>query len=547
MSISSAFRKYSAEYDNSDVLYELLDTRTEAWRALLSEEISGRILDTDANYGKRSLLFAELGTEVHAVDQRFSGLIVLQRIASSRELEIYPFHTGQSQLPYPDQMFDTIFARTTPTSLRNQLSVLEPLLKRSGTIIFESHGWPREMRLTDILGIEHDQIKRDNSIQGILKGLLFLQVRALRDQGFDSIRVLARLSKGNHRNQVIFDINNSSALAWLLSQNITLETSVGNSFLKKVTSIGDKLGILQLCFPEYLIVAKKDSEIALTEGIDILLAGKNRSVGLELSNERVQGVVKYPNSRRQSIFNRIEDRVLTGLGDVSRIAETLPNGSIEDTKMGTTRYERPVSGTTLADIIEKDVNSFNRSASIALDWIIRLQADFSTDKQWRTENEVFQELSIPGVDPHHKAINQWKLFTSPVHGDFFGTNILVKSGQVTKVIDWERSSLAENPIIDPAYFLLQYADFLGDDFEDGLYKLILNDSQYTAAVRSFLSTYYNAVNISHELFISYLPYPYIRLYRMDTTINYWTDTDWSKRVQLLWDNYDRILTLLNPV
>lgn len=69
-----------------------------------------RMLDLGCGMGRHSLLFAENGFEVTALDSSESGLRKLEASAAERGLEIEVVHADLTKLPFDDGSFDAVLA-----------------------------------------------------------------------------------------------------------------------------------------------------------------------------------------------------------------------------------------------------------------------------------------------------------------------------------------------------------------------------------------------------------------------------------------------------
>ena len=543
-----AVQDYFSEGGKQSTIKKALDTRSEGWRIFFPEELAGKHLDIQTALGKRSRLISEQSTEVHAIGSGFRRALLLKRISEELGQQVNPLRAKIDSPPYPNHSFDSTFLRSTVSGLSEQLAAIDRLLKPTGTAFIESNGWPREARFTDLVGIEHDETKRDARVTSAIRSTAYNYRNIAHQNGFESVKIFARLSLGTHRNQCLFSLENREAIGWLLSTDEYLSDSGLFKLLKTGAKIGSRTGLLKHCFPEYLIVAKKNGEIQVNEEIDLLLAGKNRSTGIKLSEGEVTEVIKYPNSKRQGSFTNLEHRVSEEISSrcPNDFADSLPTGTAEITQFGFTRREQPVTGEPLDERFGESPEQFEEVTGIAFEWIIRLQDELATNRRCQPAAEVKRELSVASASPPADAIDSVELFSTPVHGDYFGSNIYVDSGAVSSVIDWERAGLSENPFTDPAYFLLQYADYLGETFQQGFHKVFLDDNAYTEVSENAIDEYCSSVGISVEEFLLYLPYPYIRLHRMDRAINHWVDSDWIKRAKYIWDRYDALSESIQP-
>ncbi|MDN3025498.1 aminoglycoside phosphotransferase family protein [Streptomyces sp. S.PB5] len=60
----------------------------------------------------------------------------------------------------------------------------------------------------------------------------------------------------------------------------------------------------------------------------------------------------------------------------------------------------------------------------------------------------------------HRRLRRYAAPTTAVHGDFWAGNILLREGQVSGVVDWERARTAGSPLADPARFVVAYCEYL---------------------------------------------------------------------------------------
>jgi len=78
---------------------------------------------------------------------------------------------------------------------------------------------------------------------------------------------------------------------------------------------------------------------------------------------------------------------------------------------------------------------------------------------WRA-SEPAAEPVIERLADVGRRLRQHRAPTTWVHGDFWPGNLLVEGGDITGVVDWERSERAGGPLRDRIRFLLGYAYYL---------------------------------------------------------------------------------------
>ncbi|HEY9287400.1 MAG TPA: methyltransferase domain-containing protein [Candidatus Dormibacteraeota bacterium] len=118
ISIADAWDRGVADYDDLVAHGRLTRTEADAWKAVLGRALpplSGqaprRVLEVGAGTGVMSLLIAELGYQLTAIDISRGMLQEARRKAAQRRLPITFEIADAEVLPFPDDEFDAVFGR----------------------------------------------------------------------------------------------------------------------------------------------------------------------------------------------------------------------------------------------------------------------------------------------------------------------------------------------------------------------------------------------------------------------------------------------------
>lgn len=140
ISIAEAWDRGVADYDELVAHGRLTRTETDAWKAVLGRALpllrpdgAVRVLEVGAGTGVMSLLIAELGYQLTAIDISRGMLQEARRKAAQRSLPITFEIADAEVLPFPEDQFDAVFGRhilwTLPhpdKALREWRRVLHP-------------------------------------------------------------------------------------------------------------------------------------------------------------------------------------------------------------------------------------------------------------------------------------------------------------------------------------------------------------------------------------------------------------------------------------
>lgn len=541
--VREAIDSFLSRYDSVEVLDEVFKTRTESWRTLVNEKITGKCLDLNAGFGKRSLLLAELVDTVHSVDTSLPKLRVLSRLSGyeNKQDSVFPLCSEINSLPYPANSFDTIVGRFTRTELERSMPTIVDLMTDEGVFIAECNGWPREARITNLIGLESVRFQKDTSLFAPFKSNPYKFSKLFSSYGFEEVDRFALLSSPRHRNEICYKVDDEPVVQWALHGNTKGDDVPTLAWARRFAMFADKLGVLKQCYPGYLFVLGGLQKGTENNG-EILFAGKNRSTKLRIQDSEVTKAVKTPNSRRQKTANKNEIQTSEALSSGGKFADTIPKGEKIVSRLGIEWHEEPVEGTPLKQHMGSFSDSFETNAKTAIDWLIILQNEYKRELERLDEESVRDDLSVPAMDlyPPSELVSEIYIFETPVHGDYFGTNIYIDSGNVVNVIDWEWSSLSGNPVVDPGFFLLQYVERTGDDFQDGFSKTFLDETGHSVDVKELIDYYCTSVGLSKDAFLTYLAYPYIRRIKLDRELNYYLDVNWPERVEFIWEHSDEL-------
>ncbi|MCU4924905.1 methyltransferase type 11 [Halobacteria archaeon AArc-dxtr1] len=535
--------------DTQSVRSALFDAGRDAWRMLVTEQVTGRCLDVSAGFGRRSMLLAELADTVYAVDPNLSKL----RVTAARDDfesagDVVPVHTTVDELPFSGGAFDTIVADATATDrgLRGLLSALEPYLAEGGTILTTVDGWPRTLGLPRLAGIDGGT-SPSPSVTGL---------RPTTPSGFETLgerfdferTTTYALVPSASRPLYAFAVDNADAVR-TLSEFVFDDRSQTGSAGRLLLSLADRCGLLKRSLPSYLVVYERDGDdrredphshdVAALDGREqrspassthsvgrepsptftrpMLISGRSRSVVLELGDDGPTAVWKVPNRRAHEPLSRRENAVLEELRSRDEpFADTLPSGVEITSSFGACRREEPVSGRSLGGQMGGDPDAFERVLRIGFDWLIEFQHACGGERITRSPEQVEESLRFAPAGLEPPTISEpVETFETPVHGDFLAQNIYVEGDSVTSVIDWEYGALSASPVVDAGFLLLDTAARAGDDFYAGVRQVLHAETEHADRARDCLEHYCDAVDIPLRTVAVSLPAVYLHRLRLD--------------------------------
>lgn len=531
---------------DSSLVDELYDVQRDSWQALVGERVSGRCLDLNAGFGRRSMLLAELAETVYAVDSSLPKL----RIAAARDDydssdRVVPVHTTEERLPIASNSVETIVADLTTAhdqDDRTRLSRLREFLTDDGTLLCIADGWTRKAGLTALAGLEQSRPNDPSKFRpGTAEGYRSLA----REVGFDHVSVYA-LFPTAARPLYVFDVENEHAVR-TLADSLFGDGGRRSRLGKRLLTLGDRCGVLPRWYPSYLVVCTDSADVSARGTADALVtSGRARSVALETSADGVERVRKVPNRETHVPFTARENAILAYLGKRDApITDTLPVGDHLDSRFGTARVERPVEGEPLGELLTDDAESFGRALRLGFDWLASFQQEFGGETVVRSPADVREDLRFEptGIEPP-PVDEPVETFFTPVHGDFMSQNVYLKDGAVTAVIDWEYGAVEANPVIDAGFFLLEAASQVAGGARDGYTEVLCGETAYTDYAVSCANDYCDAVGIPRRTFEHYFPAVYLhRLaldWQFDAVSTYTTRmSDRSRLVEYLFERRDQ--------
>lgn len=553
---------FGTEYAHIDLLDELFTAGTENWRMLVSEHIHGDCLDLYSGYGKRSLLLAELSETVFAVDPDRAHLRFLSlRKDYESASRVVPVRGNVMSLPF-DRSFDTIVATeevfdrgASGTSFEDVVGELRQRLAADGSLILLVDGWSQQSGLANRLGIENGgQVQAPQSIRDIRR--LFRSQprgyrRTLESIGFDSVSLYA-LWPSRQLPRSVFQVDNPAS-DWILesfSNGSTVEGAVG-----RIANVFGRLGLLKYIYPSYLIVCSDGERSPIESDIPspdadydrLQVRGQSRSVALDYTDGTLHSVKKIPNRKRHAPYVRRETDVLEALRSADApIGETLPSGTVDQSRFGPVYTERPATGIPLTDRISPSVESFRDTLEVGLGWLREFQETYRGEPITVSPEQIRADLSLERLGLFPPSISEpVTLFTVPCHGDFLPRNVFVENGAVSDVIDWEYGSLIGYPVTDLAFYAIRVATNVMGDLREGIETAFLERNPYSSALREVVRDYCSDVGLSVRAFLVYLAYPWIRRRKMDYERN--AAVSYTLRsagvapyIKLLWDRMDTL-------
>lgn len=498
---------------------ELFDVRRDLWTVLVDEHITGRCLDLYADYGRRSMALAELADSVYAVDPTLEKL----QIAAAREdfavaNRVVPIHTDLDRLPFESESFDTIVVDLTEKSdVELILRELQQYLKRDGSLLFLADGWARHVKLTSLIGLEDDDFNAPGRITpGTATGY-----RSLAEAiGFNDVSVYS-LFPTKTRPLYAFDTECDDAVRWLFESILPNRNVIAHK-IKSLLPILQKRGMLNRCYPSFLIACSNSAKTSSFEfTAPLVVAGRARSVVLDIRNDDIENVWKIPNRPAHAPLTERENTLLSRLRSKdAELATTLPEGEAVKSPFGEARKEAPVAGRPLDEELTDDPKSFQRVLDIGYEWLAEFQQSMRSDDIVQSPAEVSDALSFEPANVESPTIEEpVQTFMTPIHGDFIARNIHFENGSITNVIDWEYGAPSGSPVVDAGLLLLNIASRIAGDFEEGIRTFLCSDTEYAARTRRSVRRYCDAVGLPYQTFEQYLPAAYIHRLTVDWHIN----------------------------
>ena len=485
-----------------DLRGSLFDTRRDVWRVPLADHVSGRCLEVGADFGRRSLLLADLADIVYATDSSLSKL----RVAIAREDHpsgdtVVPVHAGIDDLPFAAGAFDTIVADLTDRPVGDPtefLQGLRALCAPGGSLLVLVDGWTRRRGLTVRAGLEDTPPSSPAGLPGTPRGLRSLGT----DLGFESASVYA-LAPTAARPLYVFDVESRGASAQLA----TFLAEDGGRLqraLEPLVTAAITTPLVRSLYPSYLLVCTDEPTGAPFDIADpLVVGGRARSVLLDVEDGAVDRVVKVPNTHAHRDLARREHAVLTSLLEADDpIVETLPGGTLLETGFGPTRSEEPMGGRTLERTLTGSSDDVEQVLEQGLGWLARFQTVYGGDPVTLEAAVVEERLRFDPLEVVPPPIETpITTFPTPVHGDYLPGNITVEEGSVRGVIDWEYASLEGYPSVDAGMFLQQVAAAGAGGFESGL-RALAGETDIADTLRRHLREYCSTVGLPPETLVT---------------------------------------------
>ncbi|MFC6810676.1 phosphotransferase [Natrialbaceae archaeon GCM10025810] len=502
------------------VLSELYEVERDAWKLLAAPLIGGRCLEVGAGFGRRTMQLASLCESVTALEPNVNRL----RVAAARDdFEasggVVPIHSPVDHLPFAPGSFDTIVADFTGRSgseVRTSIGRLHELATDDGTVIFAADGWPRNVGLTDLMGL--DERPRDTRELGAATPSAYR--RAIDDAGFADGSVYAVLPDAS-RPHFVFDVESQRALERCSSLVFDKRGWLGR-LAKPLVRLGARFGLLRRCAPSVVAVCTNDRDAPDVPFDDpLVIPGRSRSVVLESSGAELDRVWKVPNGKRHERLTERENAVLSHLHETDDpIVDTLPGGRPAESRFGEARVERPADGRLLEYDLAEDPAAYERVLRIGFDWLVEFQRTFRSQPVDRSPEQVRRDLGFEpaGLEPPpvDEAVTT---FTTPVHGDFIARNVHVDGETVTSVIDWEYGAIEGNPIVDAGFLVVNTATRVLGDLEAGVRTALCEESPYADVTRAAVRRYCDALDVPVRTFEVYLPSVFVNRIELDYRVD----------------------------
>ncbi|MFC3960242.1 phosphotransferase [Halovivax cerinus] len=516
MSIRTAADEVLGDHPHREsVLSTVFDVQQDLWLPLVAEYITGRCLDLNAGYGRRSMVLAEHAKSVYAVEASLDKLrIVAVRDDYASAERVTPVHSTDRRLPFRDDTFQTVVADFTGERVdRSRLERVRRYLSDDGSLVFLADGWPSRTGLTE--RIEPVQTDRTGAL-GVGPGTANGYRTLAADAGFDDVSVYALFPTAS-RPLYAFDVENAHAIPQIFDAYANEHGALGTA-VEKLMRVANRSGLVKRCYPSLLVVCSTRSKPS-PFGFDdpLVVGGRARSIVLDVDESGISDIHKVPNRATHEPYTERENRVTSALSSSdAAIAETIPNGDSLQSPFGSVRRVVPAEGRPLDDAVGRDVDSMERILRIGYEWLADFQRTYGGDPIERSPAEIRTEMrcSPANIDP--PAVDApATTFSTPVHGDFMSSNIYFDGRTITSVIDWEYGAPTGSPIVDAGYLLLNTAAWLVGDFEDRVRTVLCDDTELGERARSCVRRYCDAVDLPYRTFEVYLPMAYLHQLVLD--------------------------------
>lgn len=498
-----------------ELLSEIYGRRLDSWTVLVSQYISGKCLDVHAGFGRRAATLAMLTDSVYAVDESISKLRVLNSRRDYSNEAVVPVQASIDRLPFAKNEFNVIvadFSGERPSTLIDNVSELQRYLADDGTLLVLFDGWVRNTGLLERIGL--DQRPPDEQAESVSASLKRARPRPIASElGYSKlIAFLPSLRKPRYA----FDVDDQVATSWVLERAVPGLN--GESPLTGIVNSETLSNVLRHCYPGYLAVITDDPrppELDFTNPVRI--AGRARSVVLELTGENPDGIFKVPNEPNHSPFTERENRIVSELrSSDDPIVDTLPEGREHATRFGAVREEMPANGTSLNDRLDGSIDAFRETLEIGFDWLVRFQLAYRGETVVRSPAKVRDDLTFePGNIRPGDISDSMTVFSTPIHGDYMPGNIYVKDGSVDTVIDWEYGALDGNPIVDAGFLVLFVSNLTFENYREGIQAVFREETPYAEVAKECVFEYCDAVGLPLETFETYLPLVYVHRLELD--------------------------------
>lgn len=594
----------------------LFDDAADAWRIPIAERLGGRCLDINTGFGTRAALLGELCETVYATDPSLDALRFLSARTDYSHSDVVPVHTTINELPMPTEPFETITANLVgeyrPDDLKRTVEQLSERLKPGGTLVVVVDGWPRVTGVAPAVGIGNaQQSTRDTISKTRLRTAASASEYHYRslfaECGFTDLSLYALLP-GPVDPSFIFDVSDTAAVRWLLGGQLSSHDRTASA-AESVSKLIDRTGLLEQCYPAYLVVGQKpdkqtDHTAETTQNVTtatqgrpwwndenqltpmsisavstesspsvaessntvetsatsvntstpptkpqwLLTRGSARSVILALEDDTIKRVIKIPHRSAHAQFQLDEHTVLDSVRstDNQTIRSALPQGQLSDSRFGPVYTEQVVPGTPISAEITTDPNRFASIIRRGLDWITTFQQIYRGKTVEKSPQEVTEQLTVSALDLTPPPIEESvTVFETPVHGDYHPRNVFIEDDTISAVIDWELGSTSGNPIVDPAFYIIQVASTAFNGVRNGLDAIFADSTEHSQIVQEAITTYCNRVGLSTKTFGIYLPAVWIRRLKMclerGATMSYTGKaTRRANHVRSLWEHQQTI-------
>lgn len=547
--------------DRDRFLKRLFRPGAESWRLLVADALGGDCLDLNAGFGTRALLLAEVdGVDaVYAVDDRLDPLRFLDRrtdydrtAADSEDVPsapVVPIHASPTDLPIPEQRFDTVVVDLStvgrPEILQQRITRAAEFVADDGALVALIDGPARLTGLTRLLGVETPGSRRIEPRPGDLPSAIRATPgryrRLFGTAGFSEVEFQA-LVPSTTDPKYGFPLSAPPAVDSLLATR-NIDTSPTARVLRMLLRRKRVLQLLQRSYPSYVAVCRREGADESSAGTayrpfaaergDLAVRGRSRTVVVEHERGEIARVRKVPHRRTHAPFVTNEWSVPAHIeqrGVDEWVQESIPDGRVEPSRFGPTYVEPPAMGDKLATRISDDPDEFRAALSAGFDWIVALQRSTRGADRHVDADAIRSELSIPHLDLAPPSVpDSLDLFSTPIHGDLQPGNVYVRAGNATSrgrdasvvgpnnrgyevgtVIDWEYAAVDGNPIVDPAFHVLWTAGLAFDGLYNGIRRALIEDTTHSRIVSELVGWYCDAVGLDPRVFVTYLPYVWIR-------------------------------------